>query len=319
MAINESFPMILIAIALCCLVVNTEARWMIGNKLSWKRVIVVDQSGKGDYKNIQEAIDSVPSNNVESVFIRVEPGVYKEKVTVPEDKPFIILSGRKTETTIITWNDNGDIWKSPTVSILASDFVGRYLTIQNTYGAGAKAVALRVAGDRAEFYACKIVSYQDTLLDEQGRHFYNNCYIEGATDFICGNAVSIFQNCHIHSISTQNGAITAQHRTTPAEETGFFFVDSKITGVKSCTLGRPWGPYSRVLFIRTYMSNVVVPQGWDDWGKPSMHSTVYYGEYECYGPGANRSGRVEWSRSLTTEEASIISKDMIDGKSWIKA
>lgn len=319
MAINESFPVILIAIAFCCLVVNTEVRWMIGNKLSWKRVIVVDQSGKGDYKNIQEAIDSVPSNNVESVFIRVEPGVYKEKVTVPGDKPFIILSGRKTETTIITWDDNGDIWKSPTVSILASDFVGRYLTIQNTYGAGAKAVALRVAGDRAEFYACKIVSYQDTLLDEQGRHLYNNCYIEGATDFICGNAASLFRTCHVHSTSSQNGAITAQHRTTPTEETGFFFVDSKITGVKSCTLGRPWGPYSRVLFIRTYMSNVVVPQGWDDWGKPSTHSTVYYGEYECFGPGANRSGRVEWSRSLTTEEASIISKDMINCKSWIKA
>lgn len=292
---------------------------MIGNKLSWKRVIVVDQLGKGDYKNIQEAIDSVPSNNVESVFIRVGPGVYKEKVTVPGDKPFIILSGRKTETTIITWDDNGDIWKSPTVSILASGFVGRYLTIQNTYGAGAKAVALRVAGDRAEFYACKIVSYQDTLLDEQGRHFYNNCYIEGATDFICGNAASLFRNCHVHSTSIQNGAITAQHRTTPTEETGFFFVDSKITGIKSCTLGRPWGPYSRVLFIRTYMSNVVVPQGWDDWGKPSTHSTVYYGEYECFGPGANRSGRVEWSRSLTTEEASIISKDMINCKSWIKA
>jgi len=65
--------------------------------------------------------------------------------------------------------------------------------VQNTYGAGAKAVALRVAGDRAAFYACRILSYQDTLLDESGRHFYSNCYIEGATDFICGNAASLFK------------------------------------------------------------------------------------------------------------------------------
>lgn len=93
-------------------------------------LITVDQSGKGDYKKIQEAIDSVASNNAELVFIRVKPGVYEEKVTVPADKPFITISGTKAADTVITWNDSGEIFESPTFSVLASDFVGRYLTIQ---------------------------------------------------------------------------------------------------------------------------------------------------------------------------------------------
>lgn len=65
--------------------------------------------------------------------------------------------------------------------------------MQNSYGYGAKAVALQVSGDRAAFYGCRILSYQDTLLDDKGRHYYRNCYIEGSTDFICGNALSIFE------------------------------------------------------------------------------------------------------------------------------
>ena len=93
-------------------------------------LITVDQSGKGDYKKIQEAIDSVASNNAELVFIKVKPGIYEEKVMVPADKPFITISGTKAADTVITWNDSGEIFESPTFSVLASDFVGRFLTIQ---------------------------------------------------------------------------------------------------------------------------------------------------------------------------------------------
>lgn len=66
-------------------------------------------------------------------------------------------------------------------------------SLQNTLGKTGKAVALRVSADRAAFYGCRILSYQDTLLDDAGRHYYRNCYIEGAIDFIFGNASSIFE------------------------------------------------------------------------------------------------------------------------------
>ncbi|KAL2892739.1 putative pectinesterase 11 [Bienertia sinuspersici] len=294
------FSMIIFfVIAFCSIINSTNAR------LTWKRLIVVDQSGEGQYRKIQDAIDAVPNNNVDSTLILVKPGTYKEKVTVPEDKPFIILSGRNAFNTTVTWDDNGDIHTSPTLS--------------NTYGEGAQAVALRVSSDRAEFYACRIISYQDTLLDERGSHFYSNCYIEGGTDFICGNAASVFQKCTIHSVSHHNGAITAQRRTKSEENTGFYFIDCKVTGIKSCTLGRPWGPYSRVVFIGTYMSNAVNPHGWDDWGKSTTHSSVYYGEYKCYGPGANREKRVGWSQSLTKHEATnVVTKAVTSVKSRVR-
>ncbi|CAH9054579.1 unnamed protein product [Cuscuta europaea] len=279
----------------------------------------VDQSGKGDHRNIQDAIDSVPSNNSRQVLISVCPGVYREKVVVPADKPFITLTGRKGSATLITWDDYGDIFTSPTFTIFASDFTARYLTIQNTHGPGAKAVAMRVAADRVAMFGCRILSYQDTLLDDRGRHYYNNCYIQGDTDFICGNATSLFVKCHLHSLSNRNGAITAQRRGSASEKTGFSFVGCKITGSKSAFLGRPWGAYSRVVFALTHMSNVVVPQGWDNWNDPSRQRTVYYGEYKCYGAGAKRRKRVDWSRSLSNEEAApYLTIDMIGGKSWIR-
>ncbi|KAE8732389.1 putative pectinesterase 11 [Hibiscus syriacus] len=254
----------------------------------------VDQSGKGDYEKIQEAIDAVPSNNKEVVFILVKPGVYEEKIVVPADKPFITLSGSKANNTIITSSDSGNIIKSATVTVLASDFVGRYLTIQN-------------------------LGYQDTLLDETGRHYYYNCYIEGAVDFICGNAASLFEVTFQEPVSEEFSAITAQRRQSPSEETGFTFPGSKMTGERTAILGRPWGSYSRVVFALTYISNVILPRGWDDWGDASMQSTMFYYEYKCYGPGANTSQRVEWSQKLAPKEVELfLSKSIVEAKSWIK-
>ncbi|XP_047312652.1 putative pectinesterase 11 [Impatiens glandulifera] len=280
----------------------------------------VDQYGKGDFKKIQDAIDAVPSNNNRVVFIWVKPGIYKEKIVVPADKPFITISGTLASNTIITWNEGGNILESPTVTVLASDFIARYLTIQNTFGSKDKAVALRVKAERAAFYDCRILSYQDTILDEAGKHYYKNCYIEGATDFICGNAASLFHGCHLHSLSFVGGAITAQKRKSRSEKTGFIFSKCRITGPGNAVLGRPWGPYSRVVFLRTYMSNVVLPRGWDDWEQQNNQRSVYYGEHNCYGPGANRGRRVKWSRDLSSYEArSFVNIALIKGQDWVRA
>ncbi|KAJ8641415.1 hypothetical protein MRB53_018109 [Persea americana] len=283
-------------------------------------LIEVDQSGKGDYKKIQDAIDAVPSNNVDQVYILIKPGIYREKIVVPAGKPYITLGGTNANSTVITWNMGGsNLVHTPTVSVLASNFVARYLTFQNTYGAGAQAVALQVAGDKAAFYGCRILSYQDTLLDDVGRHYYSNCYIEGAIDFICGNGLSLYDKCHLHSLSDVQGAITAQQRSSPTEDTGYSFINSKITGVGTSLLGRPWGAYSRVVFAYSYMGKVILPQGWDDWNDPSKQKTAFYGEYRNYGPGSSVTERVRWSHQLTSiEAASFLTKSLIDGSEWLR-
>jgi len=64
--------------------------------------------------------------------------------------------------------------------------------MQNTFGSSGPAVAMRVAGDRAAFYGCRFMSFQDTLLDDTGRHYYRGCYVQGGTDFIFGNGKALF-------------------------------------------------------------------------------------------------------------------------------
>ncbi|PHT28360.1 putative pectinesterase 11 [Capsicum baccatum] len=323
MALFHGYATIMVVLlATSYLAIFSEAGSSSSSQFSNAILIKVDQSGRGDYRRIQDAIDAVPSRNSQHVFILVKPGVYREKVVVPADKPFITISGRKNtvENTIITGNDYGDIFKSPTFTVFASDFVARYLTIQNTYGSGAKAVALRVEGDKAAFLGCRIMSHQDTLLDDVGRHYYKNCYIEGDTDFICGNAASLFEKCHLHSLSQSNGAITAQHRQSPRENTGFTFLGCKITGVKSAILGRPWGAYARVVFAQTYMSSVILPNGWEDWNDPSRQRTSYFAEYKCYGPGASANKRVNWLRTLSSEDAvPYLKESIMSTQSWIRS
>ena len=47
--------------------------------------------------------------------------------------------------------------------------------------------------------------------------------------------------------------------------------------------------------------------------------TVYYGEYKCYGPGADNSRRVSWSHQLSDSEAQpFLEIDYIDGGSWLQ-
>ena len=55
------------------------------------------------------------------------------------------------------------------------------------------APAALLYADKASFYDCGFVGIQDTLTDLQGRHFFYNCYIEGAVDFIWGFGQSLYQ------------------------------------------------------------------------------------------------------------------------------
>ena len=90
---------------------------------------------------------------------------------------------------------------------------------------------------------------------------------------------SIFQNCTLNSIAEElpqgqhsiNGAITAQGRKFPDNDTGFSFVGCTIQGSGNILLGRAWEAYSRVVFAYTYMPAIVAPEGWDNWGQENRN------------------------------------------------
>ncbi|CAH9101937.1 unnamed protein product [Cuscuta epithymum] len=306
------------------------------NKLFPSFTLTVDNNpAYGDFTSIQDAVDSLPFINLFRVVIKVHAGVYTEKVNIPATKSFITIQGAGAESTIVEWGDTAQTlgpngrplgtFGSATFAVNSPFFIAKNITFKNTTpvpppGAiGKQAVAFRISADTAAFVGCRFLGAQDTLYDHIGRHYYKDCYIEGSVDFIFGNALSLFENSHLHAIAQVTGAVTAQGRASLLEDTGFSFVNCKVTGSGALYLGRAWGPFSRVVFAYTYMDNIIMPTGWHNWGDPNREMTVFYGQYKCSGPGSKYAGRVSWCRELTEEEAKpFITLSFIDGSEWLK-
>ncbi|PON99512.1 Pectinesterase, Tyr active site [Trema orientale] len=305
------------------------------NKFDPCFTIKVNQNPRlGAFTSVQKAISSLPVANDCRVVISLASGIYREKVEIPRTMAYITLEGAGVDNTIIEWDDTADrlgqsgqplgTFGSATFAVNSPYFIAKNVTFKNkapsppSGALGKQAVALRISADTAAFISCKFIGTQDTLYDHIGRHYFENCYIEGSVDFIFGNGLSLYKDCRLHATTNKCGALTAQKRENMLQETGFSFVNCKVTGSGALYLGRAWGAFSRVVFAYTYMDNIVNPRGWYDWGDRNRDMTVFYGQYKCTGPGAEYGGRVPWSRELTPQEAEpFISVDFINGYEWL--
>lgn len=277
------------------------------------RRIVVSADGTGDFASVQAAVDAVAAGNREPVVISIRPGTYKERIVVGRDKRFIRFAGEDAATTILTYDlyagikgeDGREIgtFRTPSVTIEADDFAAENITFENSAGPVGQAVAAAVLGDRCIFRNCRFLGWQDTLLDQTGRHYYENCTIAGHCDFIFGGGTAFFERCHIRCLD--GNYITAA--STPKDQPyGYVFSNCTITGPESgrkTHLGRPWRDYASVIFLNTEMPEGIRPEGWHNWGKPHREQTARYGEYRSTGPGARPEARVAWAKQLSDEEA----------------
>ena len=278
--------------------------------------IIVAADGSGNYKTVQAALDAVPLKNKKPVTIFIRNGIYQEKLFLDSSKSFITLIGEDKFNTILTYNDHsgklspkGDTINTRTswsFKILADNFTAENITFQNDAGFTAgQAVAIESDGDKAIFRNCRFIGNQDVLFtaSEKSRQYYEDCYIEGTTDFIFGAATVWFEKCHIHS--KKNSHVTAA--STPKEkEFGYIFNDCKLTGdtsLHSVSLGRPWRPYAHVAYLNCYIGAHIKPEGWSNWNNTDNYKTTRYAEYKNFGPSSDPAKRIEWSKQLSDEEA----------------
>jgi pectinesterase len=285
--------------------------------------LFVAADGSAGFATVQSAIMAVPAGSRENpVLIHIAPGTYKELIYVQREKRFFKLIGENPTNTILSFNLYAGItnaegkpigtFKTPSTTIDADDFTAENVTFANDAGPVGQALAIRVDGDRAAFRNCRFLGWQDTILLNRGRQYFENCYVCGHVDFIFGAATAWFEKCEIHSLG--NGYLTAA--STPVDVPfGFVFSNCKITGAPDAKtfLGRPWRIYASTIFLNTEMSEVVRPEGWNDWKKPEAHTTTRYAEFNSTGDGASPTNRPDWTQQLKKSDAQKITVEKVLG------
>lgn len=270
---------------------------------------VVAEDGSGDFFTVQEAVNAVPDfRKNKRTTILVRKGEYKERVIIPASKINLSLIGEDgavlTDDTYAAkkncFGEEMSTSGSSTVYIYAPDFYAENITFANTAGRVGQAVACFVDGDRAYFKNCRFLGNQDTLYTygKDSRQYYEGCYIEGTVDFIFGWSTALFKDCTIHSLG--NGYVTAPS-TDQGKKYGYVFWNCRLTGTdeaKAVYLSRPWRPYAQAVFIRCELGKHILPVGWNNWGKKSNESTVFYAEYQNAGAGADTAERASYSKQL---------------------
>lgn len=232
--------------------------------------IVVDQQGKGDYKSIQGAINSLPDSAATACVIFIKNGTYKEKLYL--QKHNITLQGESREKTIITqsiardeWRClHNDDWGVATLNVDGNDISLKDLTLINSYGFDEKQdrtifcpsdttatkqrtirptshqMALRTMNaTRLKAVNCRFVAYAgDTVSPwnvDSGMFYFKDCIMEGGVDFYCPRGWAFAENC---TFITHTGDAAIWHDGSRHEDSKTVLLNCSFEGYKGFNLGR---------------------------------------------------------------------------------
>ena len=237
--------------------------------LQAQKKIIVDINGSGDFKSIQQAINSLPDSPVVANTIFIKKGIYKEKIFI--EKHNIILEGEGKATTTITqdiardeWRcDHPDDWGVATLNVNGNDITLKNLTIANDYGFNVKenkiidcvsdtlthkktitngghqmavrtmkATRLRAINCHFRAYAGDTVSPWNTT---DGMFYFKDCSMEGGVDFYCPRGWAWAENCLFYA---NTGPASIWHDGSGNEDSKTVLVNCKFTGYDNFMLGR---------------------------------------------------------------------------------
>ncbi|KAK2471314.1 hypothetical protein H9L39_17545 [Fusarium oxysporum f. sp. albedinis] len=297
--------------------------------------VKVSGASSGEYSSLGAAINALGTGSSSSTAcIFMYPGIYEEQVVINAFKGTLTLYGYTTDTSSYANNkvtmhhsENatvaGSDEASSTVDARGNNFRMYNIDVVNSFGVGSQAIAFTSNGNQQSFYGCGFYGYQDTLYVHSGYQYYKKCLIQGAADYIFGDATAWFEQCtaptqSITSVkSTAGGAITAMHRSTTSETTWCVINNSTIEAAPGYTvtggvyLGRPWGVDARVIYQYCSLSNIINSKGWATMA-PSAVPTFM--EYSNRGAGATTTSRMY---ETTATAAVSLSEIFTSGTGWI--
>ncbi|HKL87123.1 MAG TPA: pectinesterase family protein, partial [Treponemataceae bacterium] len=171
--------------------------------------------GTGYFATIKAAINALPP---EGGTVRLKKGIYTEPFHL--ENKMVHLIGDDPSTTIITGYrayTNG-IRGNTLIHITGGTFKAENITFYNrgaewnTYIGHEEKRGAALCIEKAKdcfFRNCWFLGQQDTLYIKNGTAVFEDCYIEGTTDFICGGATALFLRCHLHALFAKEPFVTA--------------------------------------------------------------------------------------------------------------
>jgi pectin methylesterase-like acyl-CoA thioesterase len=301
--------------------------------------LTVAASG-AEYKTVQAAINAVPTGGAAASYaIKIAAGTYHEVINVPSALRGLTIEGAtgNPADVVITYGNaagtaNGSggtlgTEGSATASFGAPDITVKGVTIANSFDRATatvsahQAVAVFADADRQVYANDRFLGFQDTLVAwapepaDVARQYYYDDFIEGATDFLCGDATAVFDHDNIQLVNAGsatgglNGFITAA-ATSSAHAYGFLITASSVNGGGSKAdtyyLGRPWHPFTDAN-PQVVVRNTTLPAAikhnlpWTDMSGYSWTS-ARFSSYDNTGRGSVYASAAE-SPQLTSAQA----------------
>lgn len=234
-----------------------------------QKKIIVDLNGHGDFKSIQEAINSLSDTSIVNRVVFIKNGVYNEKIFI--EKHNILLVGEDREKVIVTQSiardefrcSHNDDWGVATINVNGNNISLQNLTIRNSYGfettndktidclndtishkkivrKNGHQMALRtMKATRFKAVNCTFSSFGgDTVSPwnvDNGMFYFKDCSIEGGVDFYCPRGWAWAENCDFKSL---NGTASIWHDGSKNKDSKSVLINCRFKGFDNFYLGR---------------------------------------------------------------------------------
>lgn len=250
-------------LALCILLLTCLHAQKSGSR------IVVDACGKGNFKSIQAAINSLSDSAPVQRIIFIRKGTYREKILLTKHN--IILRGEDRDSTIITqdiardeWRcTHADDWGVATLNIDGNDITLQNLTIANEYGfhhpenrtvacpgdtlhkeklitnSGHQMALRTFRATRFKAINCFFSAYAgDTVSPwntSDGMFYFKDCIMQGGVDFYCPRGWAWAENCRFFAFT---GSASIWHDGSGNADQKTILKNCSFDGFDGFSLGR---------------------------------------------------------------------------------